>query len=419
MGAREGMPMPQQYKVHFFKEFSLSQDGRIILEGPLKTSKVFQLLQYFLAHRSRSFTKEHLIELLYGDEFVDNPTNALKIIVHRLRKQILTLGLPEMDYIINNNGKYGWNPEVPCQVDIEVFEQTMKKALHPGLPEEESLKLMLEAIHLYRGPFLGSSLSESWMIPLRVRYEEAYKHLMSRAFELIRKKEDYILLLYIASQGLELYPMDEDFSREKIYGLHQTGKTKEAIAEYNRIVDLIFNEYGVTPSEELQELYKKVSASTQKNAHNVDEVKHSLDEGEDEDGAYFTNYQNFADSYRFLVRGLERSGLSAYLMLCSMVTRQGKLLDEEAQLAPASDALKAASKASLRRGDLYTRYSPSQYLYLLIGINQENCSIVFDRIEKHFRKENRGNQVSLKYKVISAADIKKLFNDKVDHQNTK
>lgn len=411
--------MQEEYKITFFKEFSLSQGGHLILEGPLKSSKVFQLLQYFLAHRSKSFTKEHLIELLYGDEFVDNPTNALKIIVHRLRKQILSLGLPEREYIVNYNGKYGWNPEIPCQVDIEIFEHTMKRALHPHAPEEESLKLMLEAIHLYQGPFLGNSLTESWAIPMRVRFEEAYKHLMVRAGQLIRKKEDFILLLYIASHGLEIYPMDEDFSREKIFALHQLGKTKEAIGEYNRIVDLIFNEYGVTPSEELQELYKKVSATTQKSAINVDEVKNYLEEGEDDNGAYFTNYQNFADSYRFLVRGLERSGLSAFLMLCTMVNKQGKLLDEEILLAHASDALKTASKASLRRGDLYTRYSPSQYLYLLIGINQENCSIVFDRIEKHFRKEFRGNQVNLKYKVVSAADIKKLFGDKNGQQDAK
>ena len=218
--------MQEEYKITFFKEFSLSQGGHLILEGPLKSSKVFQLLQYFLAHRSKSFTKEHLIELLYGDEFVDNPTNALKIIVHRLRKQILSLGLPEREYIINYNGKYGWNPEIPCQVDIEIFEHTMKRALHPNAPEEESLKLMLEAIHLYQGPFLGNSLTESWVIPMRVRYEESYKHLMGRACQLIRKKEDYILLLYITSHGLEIYPMDEDFSREKIFALHQLGNLK-------------------------------------------------------------------------------------------------------------------------------------------------------------------------------------------------
>ena len=142
--------MQEEYKITFFKEFSLSQGGHLILEGPLKSSKVFQLLQYFLAHRSKSFTKEHLIELLYGDEFVDNPTNALKIIVHRLRKQILSLGLPEREYIVNYNGKYGWNPEIPCQVDIEIFEHTMKRALHPNAPEEESLKLMLEGLFWVR-----------------------------------------------------------------------------------------------------------------------------------------------------------------------------------------------------------------------------------------------------------------------------
>lgn len=401
--------MSEEIKVRFFKEFSLSWGDQVLLEGPLKSSKVNLLLQYFLAHRSKLFTKEHLIELLYEGEEMDNPNNALKIIIHRLRKQFLAVGLPEQEYILNLHGKYGWNPEINCTVDIEEFEMTLKRGLHQNAPEEAALQLMLEAIHLYQGDFLGYSLTDSWVIPERVRYQEQYKQLLLRAFTLIKKKEDYILLLYIASRSLEIYPTDEELSMEKIRALHQMGKNKEAIAEYNRIVDLIFSEYAVTPSEELQQLYAIVSASTQKNAANVDEVKQSLEEEEEEDGAYFTNYQNFADSYRFLVRGLERSGLSAFLMLCSMVNKQGKLLDGDEILGEASNALKMASKASLRRGDLYTRYSPSQYLYLLVGINQENCQIVFHRIEKHFKKEIKNSQGSLKYKVVSAADIKKLF----------
>ena len=42
---------------------------------------------------------------------------------------------------------------------------------------------------------------------------------------------------------------------------------------------------------------------------------------------------------------------------------------------------------SLRRGDVYTRYSPSQYLMMLQMLTFENAQMVTDRIVKRFKRE--------------------------------
>jgi len=41
----------------------------------------------------------------------------------------------------------------------------------------------------------------------------------------------------------------------------------------------------------------------------------------------------------------------------------------------------------------------------LLGINQENCSIVSGRIAERFRVDYRGKNVRLKYKFISAFNV--------------
>lgn len=396
-------------KVRFFQEFSLQFNNQMLIEGRTKSSKVYLLLQYFLANRTKHFTKEHLMDLLYEEEETDNPVNALKIIIYRLRKQLVTLGLPDDDYILNRDGKYYWNTEIPCEVDVESFHAAIAMAGEKDLSDEEKLEHLITALNIYSGDFLGHNSVESWVVPTRVHYQELYMKVLKNVFTLIKKKKDNLMLYHIATHASEIYPHDEDIAYEKIAALHSIGKTKEAIQEYNRIVDLIFDEFGVAPSNELKELFNKISASTQKNTESVTEIKRFLDDGETEGGAYYCNLQNFADSYRFMVRGLERSGLSVFLMLCTVVNKQGKPLESDELLKEASDALRNASRQALRRGDLYTRYSASQYLYLLVGINQENCTLVFQRVETQFKKETKGNPVSVNYKVISAADIATLF----------
>ncbi len=49
----------------------------------------------------------------------------------------------------------------------------------------------------------------------------------------------------------------------------------------------------------------------------------------------------------------------------------------------------------LRRSDIYTRCSPSQFLVLLMGINQENCRMVSRRIEDTLHRYLKGDNVRL------------------------
>lgn len=398
-------------KVNFLSEFSLLYNNEVILESYSKNNKVVFLLQYLLYHRGKSFSKESLVNLLYEEEETENPSNALKIIVHRLRKLLYAIGLPVDEYVESNSGKYGWNTAIPCEIDTEIFEEAIKKANNESTAKEKRLEYYLKAIELYKGDFLGHNSVEKWVVPLRVYYQEAYNNGFKKCVGLLKEKQDFASILSIAKKASLIYPYDEEILYEKIFALNAMGKTKEAINEYTLAVDLILDEFGVAPSTELVKLFGEISSTIQNSTLSVTDVKKQLNDMESEGGAYYCNFQNFADTYRFLTRGLERSGLSAFLMLCSITNKQGKMIENEELVKEASMHLKSATKEALRKGDLYTRYSASQYLYLLVGINQENCSIVYERVENNFKKAIKSKPLSLNYKVVSAADID-LFSNK-------
>lgn len=54
---------------------------------------------------------------------------------------------------------------------------------------------------------------------------------------------------------------------------------------------------------------------------------------------------------------------------------------------------------ALRKGDIYSRYSKDQFVIILRGTQFENCSMIFERIRKNFKKKNRNSNCDLEYNV--------------------
>ena len=61
-------------------------------------------------------------------------------------------------------------------------------------------------------------------------------------------------------------------------------------------------------------------------------------------------------------RVIERSGQSAYLLLCTMTDGKGVPLEKGERLGKVAEELEQAIRNSLRRGDMFTRYSDNQFL---------------------------------------------------------
>jgi DNA-binding SARP family transcriptional activator len=379
-------------KVQMLGDFALHFGTETILSGYSRSNKVIYLLQYLLVHRQRNFSRDALIQLLYGREDTENPVNALKITIHRLRKLLASACPENREYILYDSGRYGWNNAIPCEVDVELFDTAIQQAESMKDSPEEQLRLYKKAIDLYNGEFLPALSTEDWVAPLTMYYQQQYRNCVQNTLHLMEEQGDMEGMLTVGRHAAALFPYDEDMQILKIYCLYKCKQIKEAIATYNETVEMLFNEYGVSPSKELIDIYKEVSAGMPENRDSVVQIRDTIRENEEERGAYYTNFQNFVDSYHLIVRNLERTGLSAYLMLCT--------LEDQGDF----DHLKTAIKDSLRKGDCFTRYSARQYLILLTGISYENCEVVFHRIEDKFRRYCRGRCYKLGYSVASAVD---------------
>lgn len=179
--------------------------------------------------------------------------------------------------------------------------------------------------------------------------------------------------------------------------------------EYDDTAKLFFEELGISPSERLMEQFDQMSSQLKHvKPKEIQDIKQRLKEEKGQGGAYYCSLPSFRDSYRLVTRMLERSGQSAYLMLCSLTDGKGHPLEKPEKLELLSEELQNTIQHCLRKGDSFTKYSPSQYLVLLIGTNKENCGLIFDRIRKYFSREHRSWNKYVEFYVSSVAEVDNL-----------
>ena len=91
-------------------------------------------------------------------------------------------------------------------------------------------------------------------------------------------------------------------------------------------------------------------------------------------------------------RGLIRSGQEACVILLTVVDEQGGSLipyEKDTLMEQLGEYIGAA----LRIGDVYTRYSSSQYLVLVIDTTEGQAGMIAERIKERFLEDGRGKDI--------------------------
>ena len=391
-------------QVKMFGRFQVTCGEHVIVSPDSRNSKVIQLLQYLLCNRGKMILQEELIEVLLHDDYGSNPVSTLKNIVYRLRKLFIGADL-DKSCILYKKNRYGFSPDIPCEIDAELFFELTKRVKHAHLDDDSRFALCMQAIELYRSDFLTRSSNEPWVMGRAVRYQEQFCELIRTAYGIAERCGRFDEVLPVLQRATVLYPYEEELYLMHISCLYELRRGREAIEEYNSVANTLYNDLGVSPSQTMQNLYRRITSSMQPVTDSILEVRATISEPEYFTGAYYCNFENFVNIYQFIVRHMERSGQSVYLMLCTLTESDNSPPKNGERLSKLSTALHQAARMSCRRGDVYTRYSPSQFLLMLMNINQENCHIVADRLRYNFFKHSKITNVRLSCKEISAANM--------------
>jgi DNA-binding SARP family transcriptional activator len=379
--------------------FAVEMGENRITDMTSRTHQLWHLIEYLITFRGKTVTQEELIDVLWPEGEIDNPANALKNLIYRVRTALQAQGFAyAKDMIAYNRGGYCWNNSLPCVVDCEEFERMHKLASAPGLPEEVRMRRYLDAVEIYKGDFLPGARFESWVVPIASRYHAMYFECVYQLLEIMAGRGEYAAMEEICDRALLIDQFEEPVHRYLLIALIRQGKQAAAMAHYSATTDLLFRELGVAPSSEMRGLYREIARTPHDMELDLSVIKDDLKEAEKTAGAFYCEYEVFKHMYRPEVRAAARTARSIYIALLTVEEADSKPMEVKLQ-NKVMDSLYDIVQSSLRREDVFSKYSACQYVLMVPALTFENCSIVMERIAGRFRQTHRGKTVSVRTKI--------------------
>lgn len=400
--------MKDTIKVQMFGNFRMDYNGSpLVAEKMHKESQFNRLMQVMMHYADKGIAKDKLEELVIGERDLDAPHTALRVIVYKTKQKLTQLGLPGENLIYLDSGMYYWTSDIKVEEDARVFEECFEKIRELDDTtqsqeeiDEQKLQLYLKAFYLYKGEFLAPYTGETWIAQEAKRYHQMFCECVENAAGIVRKRKEWKMLEMLGNYAIKVDPLNE-WELLTMEGMVETRRYDEASEFYSKVVDYYLKECGIYPSARLMEILEKYSNQMNHTYEILENIQEGMNEDDEEKnkGGYFCSYPVFRGIYQTSVRMMNRTDVPVYLMLCTLVDKNGKQIQSESEMNKYSRQLKDCIGESIRHSDVYAKYGKIQFLILLTGISRENCELVQNRINYQFRRKQP--RASVKYHVNS------------------
>jgi len=382
--------------IRFFGHFEMTDGNHYIDENTIRSTRLLELLAYLTFHRTREVSISELSELLWSDEEIKNPEGALKNLVYRLRA-LLKKEWQNENFIITNRGTYAWNPDIPLELDTEAFDQAIEEA-EKAKTGEEKTSTFRTIFQVYRGNFLARIMQEYWVASQGTYYHSKWLTAVKVFAQRLEDNGEYDQMIAVLNQAIQIEDLDEDFHCFYCRALNGKGAIKMALEHYREAEKLLYEQLGVSPSENLQTLYLQLMKQTNEKEMNIKVVHNELEDEETETGAFYCAYGVFKRTLNLEQRRLKRLGIAEYMVLVT-ITPILKMAEDDPKylkcMADAAEALKITIGKSLREGDIYAQYSGTQFVMMLPTCQYESAKKIANRIETNYQKFTRKFRVKL------------------------
>ena len=168
--------------------------------------------------------------------------------------------------------------------------------------------------------------------------------------------------------------------------------------QYNHVTDLFFKQLGVQPSEQFRTLYKKIAAMEKAMELDIDIIKKSMEEKETIKGAFICEYEIFKNLYHLEARCMKRTGDTTFIGLITAESHLKNQLSLKA-MNNAMEILLECIRKDLRKGDVISRYSLTQFVLLLPNVTYETGEMVLERIILTYKWKYPKSPIFVSYKL--------------------
>ncbi|MEF9984396.1 MAG: winged helix-turn-helix domain-containing protein [Oscillospiraceae bacterium] len=383
--------------VKMFGEFSISGDKNEFIVDLKKQGQLITILQYIVINRNRAITANELIDLIWDKEQIDNPNNALKNLIYRLRNLLAEkFSSSNIELIIHKRGGYMWNDTINTFVDVEEFEHFYAMSHNTAQAVDNQIKYLTKTIECYKGEFLPYSTGIDSINDLRAKYEKMYIDCLHKKAELLCKIKNYNNLLEFTKYNLQNNIIDDKMIYYYFFALINDGRLSDFIKEYEKIKEEYFYAKQLDFPKEIKNLYDEVDDKRK------DKIKCNAKElisilGEDAaEGAYYCDYDVFKSYYRLQLRNATRSNIKIVLMIVSVtITNHNNI----SNLSDIMNFVITSCIDALRKGDAVSQFSDGQIMTLIYGAEVNNVEKISNRIVTKIREYYSVDDVQIEFSV--------------------
>lgn len=239
-------PAPAHLEVYGLAAGYVFVDGKPITtwDGPLPRN----LFYFFVDHPM--VTRDEVFQTFWPDLPTKEATNVFHVTKRKISER---LGYELTQY---SGGFYRPSGQMAVHYDVARFESIIEAArLNP--PTDP--KVWYSAIKLYRTPFLYKN-DMAWVVKRREQLRLAYAEALIGIARLYRTQNDTERSIHFYLRAMREVPQREDIHRELMALYSSRGEINKAIAQYEKLSEILRRTLGIQPSKATQAMYNKIRA---------------------------------------------------------------------------------------------------------------------------------------------------------------
>ena len=380
--------------IRLFGEFSIKSPYYEFRTSASNSSQLTLLLSYLIVNQGTEISKDKLADVLWPDENIKNYTGSLRNLVYRARKELKKL-FPEEDreYILFTHNSYLWNPDIPCFVDVLEFER-LNQAIRSETNETKKQDLLSRMHALYQGEFLPAFTSIEWVLYENIYYRNLYIDCTLNMCSYLYKKKQFDDIITLCDQSCLMYQEEERFHRYKLMAYLGLGLPSAALDYYRSTVNFFSQKFGIDINHTLNDIYQEILSRLPSTRMDINSLEEDLKEEQDSNHTFYCNFDIFKNFYQLNRRSVRRSHSKHYLLLLTLDSNDGYPCDVETTKEEMQILYRLLS-TQLRKNDIFTRSSHSQYSVILTVPNEYGSEVAERRILQKYDQVKQHDNIIL------------------------
>ena len=237
--------------------------GTVEVEGPsgrvpIPPGRQQVVLASLLLEANQVVSTEYLVDVLWDDRPPDTARTQVQICVSRLRKSLADAGV---DAPITTRPP-GYLMRVDADlVDVHLFTRQVARARELARAEQQAdaAALLRSAVGMWRGPCL-SGLANRGLRTRALRLDEERLSAIEMCLDLELGLGRHGQLVGEISTLVRDHPLRERLRAQLMLALYRSGRQAEALDTYREGRDLLIEELGLEPGEDLRALEAAILA---------------------------------------------------------------------------------------------------------------------------------------------------------------